>query len=198
VQEDHLGVTVFRDDPKPKFVRMNAKGLISSSAQALVDDLSVSIGRYKFTSEKAEVAAGIYAIGHFIIRAPARFLLLFVSLETLFEPVPRSQEAQKHVQSLIMTTQRAQIAADDRDGIASALAFLKFKSIAQTGCDLAARLLSGQMYEGLDAAIFFSKIYNLRNNIVHKGKIDPTTIHSMLGEMDRFVSDVICQHYIVH
>ena len=196
VQEDHLGVSVFRDDPKPKFVRMNAKGLISSSAQALVDDLSASIGRYKFTSEKAEAAAGIYATSHFVIEASARFLLLFVSVETLLEPAHRSEEAQKHVQSLIMTTHRAPITVDDRDAIASALTFLKFKSIAQTGRDLAARLLSKQTYEELDAASFFSKIYKLRNRIVHQGEIDPALIHSVLGEMDHFVSDLIRHHYV--
>jgi hypothetical protein len=196
VQEDHLGITVFRDDPKPKFVRMNAKGLVSSPAQTMIDELSASIGRYRFVSEKAEVASGIYAISHFVGRAPARFLLLFVSLEALFESAPRSEEAQEHVRSLIEATQQAPIPADEREAIASTLTFLKSKSIAQTGRDLAARLLSGQTYDGSDAATFFSRVYKMRNNIVHHGKVDPAAIQSVLGEMDRFVSELLRHYYV--
>jgi hypothetical protein len=196
VQEDHLGITVFRDDPKPQFVRMNMKGLVSSPAQTLVDDLSGSIGHYKFVSEKAEVAAGIYAISHFVGRAPARFLLLFVSLETLFVPPARAKDAQEHVQSLIETTQKANISSDDRDAIASALTFLKARSIAQTGRDLVTKLLAGEKYESMDPATFFTHIYKMRNNMVHQGKIDPPVIHAILGETDRFVSDLLKHHYV--
>ena len=194
VQEDHLGITVFRDDPKPKFARLNATGLVSSQAQAMVDNLSAAIGRYAFVTEQSEIAAGIYAISHFVGRA--RFLLLFVSLEALFKPTPRSEGAQNHVQSLIETTQQAPIPTNERDAIVSALTFLKSKSIAQTGRELAAALLDGQTYEGMDAATFFSHIYKMRNDVVHRGKIDPTAVHSVLGEMDRFVSDLIRRHYV--
>jgi hypothetical protein len=196
VQEDHLGITVFRDDPKPKFARMNATGLVSSQAQAMVDDLSTAIGRYAFATEQSEIGAGIYAVSHFVGRAPARFLLLFVSLEALFKLSPRSEGAQNHVQSLIETTQQARIPTDERDAIVSALTFQKSKSIAQTGRELAAALLGGQTYEGMDAATFFSHIYKMRNDVVHRGKIDPSAVHSVLGEMDRFVSDLIRHHYV--
>lgn len=195
VQEDHLGITVYRDDPKPKFVRMNATGLVSSQAQALVDDLSDAVGRYKFTTEESEIAAGIYAISHFVGRAPARFLLLFVSLEALFKPMPRSEVAQKHVQSLIEATKQAQIPEDERDAITSTLTFLKSRSIAQSGRELAATLLEGRTYEGMNATKFFSHIYKMRNDIVHRGKIEPGAVHSILGEFDRFVSELISQHY---
>jgi hypothetical protein len=196
VREDHLGITVFRDDPKPKFVRINAQGLVSTAAQVMVDDLAAFIGHYRFASEKAEISAGIYAISHFVGRAPARFLLLFVSLEALFEPAARSEEAQKHVQSLIEATQHAPIPVEERDALASSLTFLKSKSIAQTGRDLAVKLLAGQTYEGADAATFFSRVYKMRNSIVHKGNIEPEAIHSILGEMDRFVADLIRHHYV--
>lgn len=196
VQEDHLGITVFQDDPKLQFVRMNMKGTVSSPARVLVDDLSESIGRYKFASEKAEVAAGIYAISHFVGRASARFLLLFVSLEALFVPGARSANAQKHVQALIEATQKASISGDDKDAITSALTFQKNKSIAQTGRALAATLLVGEKYESMDPGVFFGHIYKMRNNMVHKGIIDPPSLHAILGEMDRFVSDLLKHHYV--
>lgn len=196
VREDHLGITVFRDDPKPKFVRMNATGLVSSQAQALVDDLSTVVGRYKFATDESEIAAGIYAISHFVGRAPARFLLLFVSLEALFKPKLRSESAQRHVQALIEATQQAQLPTDEREAIASALTFLKSRSIAQTGRELAATLLEGQIFEGMDAATFFSHTYKMRNDIVHRGKIEASAVHSILGEFDRFVSELINRQYV--
>jgi hypothetical protein len=172
------------------------KGIVSSSAQMLVEELSESIGKQRFVSAKAEVATGIYAISYFVGRATARFLLLFVSLETLFEPVERADDVQKHVQSLIEATQQAKIPRDERDSIASALTFLKAKSIAQTGRDLAGKLLVGKKYESMDPVVFFSHIYKIRNNMVHQGKIDPQALHAILGEVDRFVADLL-QHHCV-
>ena len=194
VQPDHLGITVFRDNPRPKFIRMNMRGVVSVPAQTFLGQLSETIGRFSFVSTKAEVAAGIYAISHFVGRDPARFLLLFVSLETLFKPHSRSRTAQDHVRSLIEATKRASIPADEREAIASALSFQKHKSIGETGRDLAARCLGGETYNGLNAAAFFKQIYNLRNDVVHRGKINPGVIHAVLGETDRFVSDLIRQH----
>lgn len=196
VQEDHLGLTVFQDDPMPQFVRMNMKGLVSSPAQTLVDELSESIGHYKFESEKAEVAAGIYMISHFVERAAARFLLLFVSLETLLVPTARAADAQDHVESLIEATRNANISSDDRQAIESALRNLKGKSIGQLSRELATKLLPGEKYESMDAAAFFMHIRKLRNDIVHRGKIDPPAIHAILGETDRFVSDLLKHHYV--
>jgi hypothetical protein len=84
VEPDHLGITIYTDDPKPTFARMNVKAIVSSTAQSWVDDLSDSVGRFSFRSANSEVATGIYAISHFVGRAVARYLLLFVSLEALF------------------------------------------------------------------------------------------------------------------
>jgi hypothetical protein len=196
VKEDHLGITVFQDDPMPQFVRMNMKGLVSGPAQTLVDELSESIGHNKFKSEKAEVAGGIYAISHFVERAAVRFLLLFVSLETLLVRAARADDAQEHVQSLIEATQKANISSDDREAIASALRNLKDKSIGQLGRELATKLLPGETYESMNAAAFFNHIRKLRNDMVHRGKIDPSAIHAVLGETDRFVSDLLKHHYV--
>jgi hypothetical protein len=180
----------------PQFARMDVKGRVSSPAQTLVDELAESIGRYKFVSEKAEVAADIYAVSHFVERAAARFLLLFISLETLLEPVPRAKDTQDHVQSLIDATQKANIFRDDRKTIAHALTFQTAKSIGQRGRDLAKRLLRGEKYESMGAAKFFQCVYELRNDMVHHGKFDPPAIHAILGETDRFVSDLLKHHYV--
>jgi hypothetical protein len=98
--------------------------------------------------------------------------------------------------SLIEATQKANISSDDKNEIASALTFQKAKSIGQRGRDLTAKLLPEEKYESMDAVAFFSRIYKLRNNMVHKGEIDPSAINAILGETDRLVSDLLKRHYV--
>jgi hypothetical protein len=108
---------------------------------------------------------------------------------------PRSAEAQSHLQSLIDNTKKAQFEKAEREEIASQINFLENKSMHQTGKRLAPKLLE-QRYDGLEADAFFSKVYKMRNQIVHEGKIDPIAIHSVVGELDRFVSNIIRRHCI--
>ena len=103
---------------------------------------------------------------------------------------------QTHVQVLIDITKQAQLPTDERESIASALSFMKSRSIAQTGRELAATLPEGRKYEGMDAAKFFSHIYKMRNDIVHRGKMEPGAVHAILGEFDRFVSELIFRQYV--
>lgn len=196
VEPDHLGITIYSDDPKPTFVRMNAKGVVSSTAQSWVDDLAESVGRYSFNSASSDTATGIYAISHFVGRPVARFLLLFVSLEALFEPTLRSQKARAHIDCLIATTQASDLPEDERAAISSQLTFLRQASIAQTGQVIAKTRLIGKKYLDKDPEAFFQYAYRVRNGIVHSAVIDPTALQNLLGEMDRFVSDILATEYV--
>ncbi len=144
IEPDHLGITIYSDDPPPTFARMNVKALVSSTAQSWVDDLATSVGRYSFKRPPSDNAARIYAISHFVRSAPARFLLLFVSLEALFEPGPRSEKARVHVDSLIKATNSSDLAEEEKSAISSQLSFFRQASIAQTGQELAKTRLSGK------------------------------------------------------
>jgi len=175
---------------------MNAKLIVSSTAQSWVDDLATSVGRYSFKRPASDTAARIYAISHFVRSAPARFLLLFVSLEALFEPGPRSDRARVHVDSLIESTNSSDLAEDEKSAISSQLSFLRQASIAQTGRDLARTRLTGKKYFDKSPEDFFRYAYQIRNDIVHSADIDPTTLHKLLGEMDRFVSHVLATEYV--
>ena len=196
VEPDHLGITIFTDAPKPTFVRMNAKAVVSSTVQSWIDDLSESVGRYRFSSPSSDTAAGIYAISHFVGRPVARFLLLFVSLEAIFEPAPRSERARAHVDHLIAETKLSNLPEDERAAIASQLSFLRQKSIAQTGREIAKSRLTGKKYLDKDPEDFFHHAYSVRNDIVHSTDIDLTTLQNLLGEMDRFVSDILATEYV--
>lgn len=196
VQEDRLGITVYSDNPKPRFVGVNMQGRVSMPADKLVEELTGTIGKFKYRNGRAEISSGIYAFSHFVGRAPARFLVLFVCLEALFDSIPRSVAAQAHVQDLIKLTQGSTIEEDERLAIASSLTFLKNKSIHQTGRELAETLLTAKTYRDMTPADFFSYLYKIRNSMVHKGDIDPKLIHELLGDMDQFVSDILLTQYV--
>jgi hypothetical protein len=197
VQEDHLGVTVYSDNPKPQFFSMSMQGLVSMPASRFVEELVTTVGRYTFRNQRAEIASGIYAFSHFIGRAPARFLVLFVCLEALFDAEPRSEAARNHVQALIEATNASSsLDPEEKQAISSALSFQKSKSIHQTGRALATSALPGKTYRSMSPADFFSHIYKIRNNMVHKGDIDPKEIHDLLGDMDQFISDIILTQYV--
>ena len=85
---------------------------------------------------------------------------------------------------------------DDKNSLLGALGWLKNRSIAQTGRTLAIQLLTGNTYDSLDPGSFFQKVYKLRNDLVHRGAFDPNALHVLVGEIERFVSDIL-QHQFV-
>ncbi len=195
VLEDHLGITVYEAEPPPAFVRMNMSGKATRPAETLTAALAGSVGKVRFLSRKAETAAGLYALSHFVGRAPARFLLLFIALEALFQPSKRSAKVQAHVDALTeLTTKNTDLSNEERQAISSAISFLRTDSIAITGKQLAATTLKGELYDSLPPDAFFGKIYKIRNDLVHRGVMDPEQLHALVGEVDRFVADVVARH----
>ena len=191
VMEDHLGITVYPSDPEPRFVGLNMKGTVSRPAQSFAVDLAQTIGRYRLASKKGEIAADLYALSHFARPALARFLLLVIALEALLEPQPRSAEAQAHVDSLIAATTVSTLSDDEKDSLCSALSTLKKESISRTGRRLAESVLGERVYNFLPPGPFFAKIYKIRSDMVHRGDLDAETVHSLIGEVDRFVADIV-------
>jgi hypothetical protein len=197
IMEDHLGITVFPSEPKPTFVRMNMSGYASSQASHLTDELSQIIGVYSFKTAKAEIAAGLYSLSHFTTRTPARFLILFIALEALIQIFPRSDEVASHVDDLISYTRASKLSQTEKEAICSILNFQKSDSIAAGGRRLVNCLLKDETYDSLTPALFFAKIYRVRNNLVHRGEFDPVSMHVLIGEVDRFVANLITAHAVI-
>jgi hypothetical protein len=93
VLEDHLGITIFEAEPTPRFLRFNAKAVLGKSTEAFIENVVGSYGKLRFSSSKAELSAELYAASHFEASPSARFLALFMSLEALLTPLPRSEKA---------------------------------------------------------------------------------------------------------
>jgi hypothetical protein len=197
ILEDHLGVTVYRSDPKPTFVRMNMTATVSTQASSMTQALQETVGRFKFINARAEVAAGLYSLSHYAGRPAARFLLLFIALEALLMPRDRPESTQLHVDTLVAMTKAAPgLPQSEKDALCSALQFQKRQSIASAGRELASRLPANETYDGLGAVPFFTRIYKVRNDLVHRGLLDHVKMHSLVSEVDRFVAELVAIHAV--
>jgi hypothetical protein len=190
-----LGITVYPLNSKPTFLRTEFKMSVIHTAQSFVDELVAIIDHRQFVSAKLKVAAAFYALSRFAENAPpARLILLYIAIESLLEPVRCSPEAEAHVDLLINTTKNGTLSEEEKKAICSTLSFLKKESIARTARSLAEKLLGGQFYDRLSPGEFFSKIYKVRNNLVHRGIINAESLHLLVIDIDHFVSDLIASY----
>ena len=196
VLDDKLGITIFEAEPKPLFYSLHAKGASRRSIDSFIDTLKQIPDTFNFKSPRAELAVELYSMSHFESTSSARFLTLFMRLEALFYPLPKSEEACLHVDSLIQATNNAEIPDEDKKLLIDELSWRKKESIAQTGKRMARELLAEKEYFSMTAEKFFKKIYKTRNDLVHRGIVNRPELHSMLGEVDRYVSDILQKQFI--
>jgi hypothetical protein len=194
--EDHLGITIYEPEPQPRFVGMNATGMVSRKVEAFVFALESDFGKYSLASSRAETATDLYLMGHFETGLAARFLALFMSFEALIEYPKRSDAACALIDDLIDHLSRSSVSINERQSLTGSLAALKRKSITQAGKDAAQILLLGKTYSAMEPADYFGKMTRIRNDIVHNGKIVPSILQDVTGEFDRFVSDALATQFV--
>lgn len=195
ILEDHLGITIFEAEPPPRFLGMNFKGVVGKSVDTFTESVRTTLGGLRFRSPRVELAAEVYAMSHFEASGSARFLALFMTIEALIEPRPRSEAVTRHIDLLLEKTETANISEEEKKSLLGGISWLKNQSIGRTGRQLAAELLAGRTYQSLSAAEFFTKIYRTRNDLVHRGKVDHQALHTLVGDTDQFVSDLLQRHF---
>ncbi len=196
VLDDVLGITIFEAIPQPLFVRFQMNGVVKKSTETFVENIISSFKQYLFISKKAELASELFVMSHLESTTRARFLALFMSLEALFDPIKRVESTRAHVDKLISITKNSELEQSDKDSMQGALSWLKSESIAQTGKRIAAEYLEGNKYYSLDPVPFFRKIYELRNSLIHRGATNIAELHSIIGDLERFVSDVLERQFV--
>lgn len=193
---DKLGITVFEVDPKPTFFGMKMSGQTTSQSDFLTEKLASTVGKFRFTSLKAQLAADLYGVSHFVGRVPARFLLLVCALEAMLEFEPKSEDAVKHIDFLIEKTKTSMLSEQEAESILAGLRFLKRESISSSGRRLALQAGGDGGYGGEESQRFFGRIYKMRSQLVHEGKFEAKEMHSLIGELERLVKDAI-ESYVV-
>ncbi len=95
VLNDVHGVMVFECDPWPRFVRVEAKGVVGRPADRLLEVLRATVGGGIAMSERESLAYDLYSASFSTDSPDARFALLMMALETIIEPEPRDSSSHR-------------------------------------------------------------------------------------------------------
>ena len=143
-------------------------------------------------SETRQVSYDLYASSAGLPSADGRFALLMAALESMIEPVVRSEECQRHVDRLIELTESSGLPERDINSINGTLRWLRIESINRAGKELA-RTLDPREYMGMSAGKFFTEAYSLRSRLLHGNHPLPSwrEINQWAGSLEVFVADLI-------
>lgn len=192
VLNDVHGVMVFECDPWPRFVRVEAKGVVGKPADRLLEVLRATVGGGIAMSERESLAYDLYSASFSTDSPDARFALLMMALETIIEPQPRDSTVIAHVDQLIAATEAADLPPRERASITGSLNWLRTESIGQAGRRIAAQL-GDRTYMGEKPSEFFTNSYELRSRLVHGAYPRSTRqdVDSSTAQLELFVRDLL-------
>lgn len=189
---DVHGLMVFECEPAPVFLKVGPiTGIVHRSQDRLRDAMAQAI-RTGGLSETRQVSYDLYASSAGLPSADGRFALLMAALESMIEPVVRSEECQRHVDRLIELTESSGLPERDINSINGTLRWLRIESINRAGKELA-RTLDPREYMGMSAGKFFTEAYSLRSRLLHGNHPLPSwrEINQWAGSLEVFVADLI-------
>lgn len=197
VEADNLGLVIYEAEPKPAFLYPNMVMVVRRGLHTFTDTIAAAYQRYTLPSERIQLALELFASSFFEKTPRARFLILVIALEVLLERERRTEDVQALVQDFMTTARMADLPTIEKQPLLSGLEALVYKSVGQSGRELAKESLEGETYAGLTPDKFFNKIYKMRSNLTH-GESDVLTdrsVQDILTETERFVSDMLLAHF---
>lgn len=194
ILNDIHGLMTFKIDKEIGFVSLDVKPVLTRSKERFMETLKLAFEHNDADlSEQQRLAFDLFGIAFFQRSIDARFLMLMVALETLFEKSTRSKEVQEHVNQLIHLTKVSSImSSDERKSLIGSLRDLKKESIGQAGRKIV-KCLGNRKYGGLKPPTFFTRCYKLRSKLAHGHIPRPTRddIASICASLESFVGDSI-------
>jgi hypothetical protein len=195
ILNDTHGLMLFETQPMPRFALVNIPRVIRGIPQHRFEAVfSFAMSQECAISDRERVSFDLFNSSFFQQSADSRFILLIVAVESLLEPQPRSDDATQHVEHLIALTQASNLLhPNEKDSMIGSLQWLRKESIGQAGRRFAHERLGMRRYMELDAAKFFSYVYDLRSRLVHGATPYPTRdeISSVVASLEVFVSDLL-------
>lgn len=193
VLNDEHGLMVFPSKPDPRFQYLDPEITLGADSGEFVAAFKKSIALQPQITDRDLFAYTIFNASFFQPSADARFLLLIMAIEALLVPLPRSNEGQAHVHSLIEQTKSASLACDEIESMIGSLRWLLHESINKAGQRLATERLGNKVYADKIAADFFKYCYQLRSRLVHGIMPAPTVaeIRIVVPHLEVFVSDLL-------
>lgn len=193
---DVHGISVFDNEPKPRFVRQHFELQIGVEPERLASAIEETVAEGSVMSQTERLAYELYAASFFERWPEARFMMLMMAVETLIEPAPRSTKVREHVAELIAQTRVSNLPRAEIDSIVGSLGWLEGESIGQAGRRLAGCLGDRSYLDEQDsesAEQFFTRSYALRSALVHGHDPRPTSeeIGYRAAHLEHFVTDLV-------
>jgi hypothetical protein len=189
---DVHGLMAFECEPWPRFARSEAAAVVGKPADRVVQTVAIAARLGLAMSDRQRLAYDVYSASFSGTNADARFMLLMMALETLFEPTPRSEAVRAHVDVLIAETTASGLPPNEVESLRGSLRWLKTESISQTGRRVARRL-GDRRYMDERPATFFTRCYTLRNGLAHGHSPRPPreTVDGRAAALELFVRDLL-------
>jgi len=191
VLNDVHGLSVYRSDPKPRFMEVRVKALIGKNYDFFTSTLTRAVALRHPLTDRERVCFHLFAASFFQPTADSRFLLLVMAVEALIEPTCKSTEAVAYVDGFIKQVADSDLQEGEKKSLIGSLRWLRDESINQAGRRLATERLNGQVYDGESAASFFSHVYDLRSALVHGTPPAYEDISHIVAPLEIFVSDLL-------
>lgn len=135
---DGFDVTAFDPDQPPVFVRVESAHLSIDRPPHLIERVvSGILDRPPVLSQRENLAIRLFHSSFFHPSPEARLLMLVMAIESLLEPMERSDAANQHVGSLIESTRMASLPPRERDSLIGSLEYMRNESISTAGRRLA-------------------------------------------------------------
>jgi hypothetical protein len=190
VLDDKHGTMVFEEVVWPKFVRIGSLGAtVGRNMVATIGSINVAAHLDLKVPERHVLAYDLFSASFWQPSEDARFMMLMMALETLIEPLPRTDAVQAHVDALISTTASSKLPESERRSILGTLDWLKEESISQAGRRLA-RTLGDRHYNDQTPAQFFTDCYAIRSGLVH-GRHPQPSVAGRVATLEQFVSNLL-------
>lgn len=192
-RNDIHGIDVYEHIENLRFASFSAKATVGKHPPKLIDTFRREYLHRRQLTEKQVLASEIYASSFFDVSSRSRFITLVTAVEALLEPLKRSDKVEALVEELKATTQKSKVDEPTRESIIGSLERLRHQSIRQAGRTLADRLIHNEFFDGQSSADFFSRCYDLRSQILHRGTIedDSVDIWHLANVMESFVARLL-------
>ena len=114
-----------------------------------------------------------------------------MAVEALIKPVLKSSQAVAYADCFIKQIERSSLEENEKKSLTGSLRWLRYESINQAGRRLVKERLEDRIYDGKEAAAFFSYVYDFRSALVHGKAPDFEEISHVVAPLEQFVSDLL-------
>ena len=193
VRNDVHGIDVYEHVEKLKFVRVEGKAELSKHRRGLTETFQREYLYTRDLTQKQVLGCEIYGSSFFDVSPRSRFITLVTAVEALLEPLERSNEVEALIEEVKARTRQSTMDRSTKDSILGSLERLRHQSIRQAGCALVVSLIPDELFDGQSSADFFDRCYELRSQILHRGKIEDKSVDvlHLANIMESFVARLL-------